>query len=50
VDAKRCRAAVDQLKERLASAVIVLGAADAEGKVTLVAGVTADLTGRVQGR
>ena len=47
-DAKALRAAVDQLKKKLVSAVIVLGAADADGKVTLVAGVTADLTARVK--
>jgi len=47
-DAKALRAAVDELKGRLGSAVIVLGAADADGKVTLVAGVTADLTARVK--
>jgi alanyl-tRNA synthetase len=48
LDAKALRAAVDQLKEKLGSGVIVLGSADPEGKVTLVAGVTADLTGRVK--
>jgi alanyl-tRNA synthetase len=48
LDAKALRAAVDQLKEKLGSAVIVLGGADADGKVTLVAGVTADLTARVK--
>ena len=47
LDAKALRAAVDQLKSKLGRAVIVLGAADAEGKVTLVAGVTADLLKRV---
>jgi len=48
LDAKALRAAVDQLKDKLGSAVIVLGGADADGKVTLVAGVTADLTGRLK--
>ncbi|MBS0393482.1 MAG: alanine--tRNA ligase [Proteobacteria bacterium] len=48
LDAKALRAAVDQLKDKLGSAVIVLGTADADGKVTLVAGVTADLTARVK--
>ena len=48
LDAKALRAAVDQLKEKLGSAVIVLGGVDAQGKVTLVAGVTADLTGRLK--
>jgi alanyl-tRNA synthetase len=46
-DAKVLRAAVDRLKDRLKSAVIVLGTTDADGKVTLVAGVTADLTAKV---
>jgi alanyl-tRNA synthetase len=48
LDAKALRAAVDQLKEKLGSAVIVLGGVGDDGKVTLVAGVTADLTGRVR--
>jgi alanyl-tRNA synthetase len=39
---------VDQLKSKLGSAVIVLAAADAHGKVLLVAGVTADQTARVK--
>jgi alanyl-tRNA synthetase len=47
-DAKSLREAVDQLKGRLGSAVIVLGTATDDGKVTLVAGVTADLVGRVK--
>jgi len=47
-DAAALRNAVDQLKSRLGSAVIVLGSADASGKVTLVAGVTPDATGRVK--
>jgi len=47
-DAKALRTAVDQLKEKFGSAVIVLGAADADGKVALVAGVTADLTAKVK--
>jgi alanyl-tRNA synthetase len=48
LDAKALRAAVDQLKDKLGSAVIVLGGVGADGKVTLVAGVTADLTARVK--
>ncbi len=48
LDAKALRTAVDQLKEKLGSAVIVLGGVDAEGKVTLVAGVTADLIARIK--
>ena len=47
-DATALRNAVDQLKEKLKSAVIVLGTVVADNKVTLVAGVTPDLTGRVK--
>jgi len=47
-DAAALRNAVDQLKSQLGSAVIVLGAAGADGKVTLIAGVTADATARVK--
>jgi len=46
-DAKTLREAVDRLKEQLKSAAIVLGAV-ADGKVSLIAGVTADLTARVK--
>ena len=46
-DAKALRDTVDQLKQRLKSAAIVLGAAE-DGKVTLIAGVTADLTARLK--
>jgi alanyl-tRNA synthetase len=42
------RNAVDQLKSKLGSAVIVLGAVDAQSKVLLVAGVTADQTTRIK--
>ncbi|MCB1753647.1 MAG: alanine--tRNA ligase, partial [Gammaproteobacteria bacterium] len=41
VDPKSLREAMDRLKDRLGSAVIVLGTA-ADGKVSLVAGVTKD--------
>ncbi len=47
-DAAALRNAVDQLKSRLGSAVIVLGSAGGDGKVTLIAGVTSDATGRVK--
>jgi alanyl-tRNA synthetase len=47
-DAAALRNAVDQLKGKLGSAVIVLGATGADGKVTLIAGVTADATARVK--
>jgi len=46
LDGKALRSAVDQLKEKLGSAVIVLGSTDDTGKATIVAGVTQDLTGR----
>jgi alanyl-tRNA synthetase len=46
-DAKTLREAMDKLKDSLKSAAIVLGAVS-EGKVSLIAGVTADLTGKVK--
>jgi alanyl-tRNA synthetase len=46
-DAKTLRETLDQLKDRLKSAVIVLGAVN-DGKVSLITGVTADLTGKVK--
>ncbi|MBM3368274.1 MAG: alanine--tRNA ligase, partial [Betaproteobacteria bacterium] len=46
-DVKTLRETLDKLKERLKSAVIVLGAVT-EGKATLIAGVTADLTGKLK--
>ncbi len=45
-DPKMLRVTLDQLKDRLGSAVIVL-ATEIEGKVSLVAGVTKDLTDRL---
>ncbi|MFO1455521.1 MAG: alanine--tRNA ligase [Steroidobacteraceae bacterium] len=47
-DAGALRNAVDQLKERLKSAVIVLASVEASGKVVIVAGVTADRTSKVK--
>ena len=47
-DAGALRTAVDQLKDRLKTAVIVLASVDAAGKVVLVAGVTADEVGRLK--
>jgi alanyl-tRNA synthetase len=47
-DAKSLREAVDRLKDKLGSAVIVLGVPTEDGKVALVAGVTKDLVGRVK--
>jgi len=46
-DAKSLREAMDQLKDKLKSAAIVLAASEG-GKVTLIAGVTADLTAKVK--
>ncbi len=45
LDGKALLALVDQLKNKLGSAVILLGG-ELDGKVVLVAGVTQDLTGR----
>jgi alanyl-tRNA synthetase len=47
VDKAQMRDLVDQLRGKLGSGVVVLGAAN-EGKVTLIVGVTKDLTGRLQ--
>lgn len=47
VEAKMLRTMVDELKNQLGSGVVVL-ATTAEGKVSLVAGVTKDLTGKVK--
>jgi alanyl-tRNA synthetase len=46
-DARTLREAMDKLKDRLKSAAIVLGAVEGD-KVTLIAGVTSDLTGRIK--
>ncbi len=46
-DVKALRETMDQLKDKLKSAAIVL-ASVAEGKVTLIAGVTSDLTAKVK--
>ncbi|HWA37194.1 MAG TPA: alanine--tRNA ligase [Burkholderiales bacterium] len=46
-DAKALREALDGLKGKLKSAAIVLGAVN-DGKVSLIAGVTDDLTGKVK--
>jgi len=47
-DARALRDAVDQLKNKLKSAVIVLGAVEGTDKVLLVAGVTADQTAKIK--
>jgi alanyl-tRNA synthetase len=46
-DAKTLRETLDQLKGKLKSAAIVLGSTEG-GKVSLIAGVTADLTARLK--
>jgi alanyl-tRNA synthetase len=46
-DARDLREAMDKLKDKLKSAVIVLAAAD-QGKVSLIAGVTSDLTSKLK--
>jgi alanyl-tRNA synthetase len=47
VDKGQMRELVDQLRGKLGSGVVVLGAAN-DGKVSLIVGVTKDLTGKVQ--
>jgi len=46
-DAGQLRSAVDQLKEQMANAVVVLGSVD-DGKVRLVAGVSKNVTNQVK--
>jgi alanyl-tRNA synthetase len=46
-DVKTLRETMDKLKDRLKSAAIVLGSVQ-DGKVALIAGVTADLTGKLK--
>jgi alanyl-tRNA synthetase len=47
-DAAALRTAVDQLKNKLGSAIIVLGSAAGDDRLALIAGVTDDLTARVK--
>ncbi len=47
-DAKALREAMDQLKQKLGDAVIVLAGADGNGKVALVAGVSGAAQGKVK--
>ncbi|HET7758116.1 MAG TPA: alanine--tRNA ligase [Steroidobacteraceae bacterium] len=47
-DAGALRSAVDQLKDRLKSAVVVLASVEEPAKVVLVVGVTDDLTARIK--
>jgi alanyl-tRNA synthetase len=46
-DPRTLRETMDKLKDRLKSAAIVLGAVN-DGKVSLIAGVTSDLTGKLK--
>ncbi len=46
-DAKTLRETLDKLKDKLKSAALVLGSAEA-GKVSLIAGITSDLTGKMK--
>ena len=46
-DSRTLRETLDQLKDKLKSAAIVLGAVN-DGKVSLIAGVTSDLIGKVK--
>ncbi len=48
IDPKDLRSMVDQIKDRLKSAVVLLATASADGKISLVAGVTADLVGKIK--
>ena len=47
LDSKSLRDTVDQLKNKLGTAVVVLATVE-DGKIALVAGVTKDLTGRIK--
>ncbi|APZ44522.1 alanine--tRNA ligase [Acidihalobacter ferrooxydans] len=48
MDAKALRETLDRLKDQLGRAVVVLGAADEAGKITLVAGVTKNETSLIR--
>jgi alanyl-tRNA synthetase len=48
LDKSQMRNLVDELRGKLGSGVVVLGAATSDGKVALITGVTKDLTSRVQ--
>jgi alanyl-tRNA synthetase len=47
LDRGQLRTLVDNLRNQLGSGVVVLGSAQEDGKVALIAGVTKDLTGRL---
>jgi len=46
IDPKELRTMVDQLKDKLRHAVVMLATKGADGKISVVAGVTADLTAK----
>ena len=48
IDPKDLRSMVDQLKDKLKSAVVLLAATSTAGKISVVAGVTADWSGKVK--
>lgn len=48
VDPKDLRSMVDQLKDRLKSAVVLLATSSSDGKISLVAGVTPDLSSKIK--
>lgn len=48
LDNKAMRAVLDQLKDKLGSAIIVLGAAESDNKVRLIAGVSKDYMQRIR--
>ena len=48
LDKAQMRNLVDELRGKLGSGVVVLGAASSDGKVSLIVGVSKDLTARVQ--
>jgi alanyl-tRNA synthetase len=47
LDRGQLRTLVDNLRNKLGSGVVILGSAQEDGKVALIAGVTRDLTGRL---
>ncbi len=48
LDRGQMRTLVDNLRNKLGSGVVVLGGAQEDGKVSLIVGVTKDLTGKIQ--
>jgi alanyl-tRNA synthetase len=47
LDRGQLRTLVDNLRNKLGSGIVILGSAQEDGKVALIAGVTKDLTNRV---